>query len=331
MVSVETISRKFIYLPSNPLALSVHYWEEHNSKTASLYFLELIVFASLLTAIGWKSADLFLPLWQKLQEGAPMVKNGTTRQKTKSYLFPSGPLKALFSKEMIISARNSKNILWFSFLFFIWLIQAGLNSVLSHNIRNYQIDANFNSSLVQAFQFITSVFFVTAFTLRFVFPAFSSERKTLWILGSAPLNQKKIFLAKFAFYSLFFCLIGLLIGCLNIAGLPLTVSYVGLTLLLFITAILFIVAFGLSLGALFPNLETDDPGVISTSLSGLTFMTLSLVYGACGGLMIFIALNKHSLIQLLIFCAGSLLAVFFLVYLTPKYLRNKDLIRSTLS
>jgi ABC-2 type transport system permease protein len=237
----------------------------------------------------------------------------------------------LFDKEAIMAIRDSRALLWFGFLLFIWLMQTSINLVLAHNLKQYQINQVFASSLTQVLQFVTAVYFICAFVLRFVFPSFSMEHRTIWILASAPINKEKIFWAKYGFYSLVFVVIGLILGYLNLLTLPLSIIYTGLMLLLFLVTIPFITALGLSLGALFPNYQTADPGVISTTLPGLAFIALSLLYGATGGLLIYYSLNRNSFSALVIFIVGSIVGAGLLLFLTPKLIKNRDLVKTTIS
>ena len=332
-IDLNSISQNFLYLPSHPIAMSAFAWQTHQSGWALVYFVELLVLAGLAVTAYWLGSNYFLSLWQKLQEG----KGGITTEYRKrrvwkrGYLFPGGAIKSLFTKEMLVSARNSKSILWFSFLLFIWLTQAALNFVLAANIRKYDLHADSSSSVLQVLQFCTAVFFITAFVLRFVFPSFSTERRTAWILGSAPLSLKKIFWAKYLFYLFFFVIVGLIFGYLNLGGLPLASAQASLIVFIFLVVIAFITAFGLSLGALFPNLETDDPGVISTTLPGIAFIILALVYGAGGGWLIYLALNKNIFWPLTVFIIASLALTVILVTVTPKFLKNKEFIREIIS
>lgn len=332
-IDLKTVSASFSYLPSHPLAMSVFAWQNHNSTEAIKYFLILLVLAIIVVAAWWLASVLFLSVWQALQEGqpTPAVASKTNQIKKRSFSFSGGPVCALFSKEALVAARNSKAMLWFGFVLFIWLMQASINVVLSYNLKQYQVNPVLSSAITQVLQFVTASYFICAFVLRFVFPAFSMESKTTWILASAPLNHKKIFWAKYAFYSLVFVVIGLLLGYLNLLALPIPLSYSGTMLLLFVITILFITALGLSLGALFPNWQTDDPSIISTTMPGLAFIVLSLAYGALGGYLIYYSLGQNTFLLLYIFIISSLIATVLLITATPSLTKNKDLTRTTIS
>jgi ABC-2 type transport system permease protein len=182
--------------------------------------------------------------------------------------------------------------------------------------------------MTQVLQFVTVCFFISAFVLRFAFPAFSTERRTAWILASAPLKPGRIFWIKLAFYLVVFALLGGLVAYVNVSALGLSIGLSALTLTLFFTAVIFITVLGVSLGALFPNFETDDPAMLSTSLPGLAFIVISLAYAALGAFMLFIILTRGLSLPTVIFELATVFAVAVLLYAAPRALERIDYIKS---
>jgi hypothetical protein len=242
---------------------------------------------------------------------------------TKPYRFTGGNVVALFKKEALVSSRNWKGVLWFCFLFLIWLLQIGMNVIVNSHIHRYELDISQKKITFQIIQYIIAIYFMSAFTLRFVFPSFSVEKKTAWILASAPLNFKKIFFGKYLFYSIFFVSLGVLMSFINSGVLGLSFTHAFYLMLLFITTIIFIVTVGIVLGALFPSTETDDPEAISTSMSGLSFTALALIYGAISDGVLYLTLTQGSVLYLLIFVVFTLLTVLFLLLKTPAWVNKR--------
>jgi ABC-2 type transport system permease protein len=265
-------------------------------------------------------------MWQKLAEGsfryiAP-IRSFFTYKGT--FRFMGGRTVALFKKEALVSIRNPKGMLWFAFLFFIWLAQIGTNLILNSNMQRYGTDMGQKLALLQTLQFVIAVYFICSFTLRFVFPAFSLEKKTAWILASAPVNFGKIYFGKYLFYSVFFVAIGVLMSYINISILNLPLSYAAYSMLLFISVVVFIVTLGLSMGAIFPNYETDDPEVISTSMPGLFFTGLSLIYGALGAVVLYYGLLGGNVSGLLFFVIMTFILIAIILFGTPSLAGKKD-------
>jgi hypothetical protein len=89
-------------------------------------------------------------------------------------------------------------------------------------------------------------------------------------------------------------------------------------MMLFVTTIIFIVTFGLSLGALFPNTETDDPEAISTSMSGLFFTASSLGYGALSAWILYKTLLLQDVSMLILFVLCTVILIALMLYKTPS-------------
>jgi hypothetical protein len=217
VLSMDNIASHFNFLPTHPFAMQIVQWQNGNTNQALFYFAIMIIVALVSITVWWRISYLFYPMWQKFQEGQQHAKGGLLSfgKVAAAYTFTGGRTLALFKKEALISSRNFKGVLWFSFLLFIWLMQIGANIILGNTIEKHQPDVSQKIAILQALQFIIAVYFISSFALRFVFPSFSVERKTAWILSSAPLSFKKIFFGKYFFYVTFFVLVGMLMSYLN--------------------------------------------------------------------------------------------------------------------
>ncbi len=83
-----------------------------------------------------------------------------------------------------------------------------------------------------------------------------------------------------------------------------------------------ITAFGFSLGALFPDTDSDDPETVSTSFPGLAFTFISLLYGGCGAWLYYSALNAGTGEGIVLFAAASLVLVVFMITATAQRLNT---------
>jgi hypothetical protein len=324
-VTIANISRHFHMLPTHPFAYEITMLQAGKMNEAFTYFLITAILAVVFVVAWTRLSYLFYPSWQKFQEGNYSIakKTGATIFSGVTYHFTGGRTMALFKKELLISSRNLKGVMWFLFLFAIWLAQIGTNIILSHNIQKYQPDITQKLAILQALQFIIAMYFICSFTLRFAFPSFSTEKKTAWILAGAPLNFKKIFLGKYLFYTSFFVLVGLLMSSVNARVLHLTLTPALHSVTLFISVVIFIVTLGLFLGVVFPSLDTDDPEVISTSMSGLFFTALSLMYGALSAWILYLSIIKGTTLILLLFILLTFILIGVMLYMAPKLTKSR--------
>ncbi len=325
VLSVENIAGYFHFLPTHPFATELLNWQNANYTSALSDLIVLLVVMLSSFIVWWVFSPHFYRPWQKFQEGATLgssVLGVVTPSHKRVYLFSGSQTMALFKKEMLVNSRNYKGIFWFLFLFVIWLLQIGTNSVLGFNIAKHQSDISLKLALLQSLQFVIAIYFISSFSLRFVFPSFSVEKKSAWILASAPLRFRDIFYGKYLFYATFFVIIGLIMSGLTTYALNVPVLHTLYSVVLFITATLFIVTFGLSFGAMFPSKESDDPEVVTTSMPGLFFTALSLLFGALCAFVLYLTLYYGFFPLLFTLVTLIILGIVILLSKTPLFVKR---------
>ncbi len=307
---------QFSMLPSHFTALALYELEYASFSDALMLSGGLFLLAlGGMILFRWMSL-WYLELWQILQEGHSEALPGQTPRRTGALHFPrylSGPYGAFFEKEALVVFRDGKNTLWFLFAIFLWLIQVATNIFLQRNMGRLNPDHASFPFMLQALQVIIIIYFSSSFVLRFGFPLFSLEKKTAWIIGSAPISLVRVFWSKMIFYAACFTSLTVLFALLNSAILAMPLATFVFFLLIVVTATIAITFFGLCLGAIAPNVETDDPEILSTSLSGLFFIALSLLYGAFGSLAFYQFVESGSFLPGFVFEVASLLLVWFFV------------------
>lgn len=123
-------------------------------------------------------------------------------------------------------------------------------------------------------------FVVSAVSVRFIFPAVSSEGQAFWILRSSPVSLKRFLWTKFALYLAPMILLGeVLIGLTNHL-LEVTPFMMALSLCTMFLAVFGIVALGVGMGAMYPNFNHQNIAQVATGFGGLLFMILSAAFVA---------------------------------------------------
>lgn len=325
LVTVSSMASHFTLMPTHPFAMEILNFQIGLQADAFHNFSRLGIFALILTVVWFIISRLYYPLWQKLQDGASRDKEYSSSlfRNTSAYIFTGSLSTVLFKKEMLISSRNLKGVLWFFFLISVWFMQLAANILLNHNVQKYQDDINPRMVSLQMIQYIIAIYFISAFTLRFVFPSFSTERKTKWILGSAPVSFIKIFFSKYFFYTTFFIILGVVMNYINSFALHLTATHTVYLMILFVTVITFIVTFGLTLGALFPSTETDDPEVISTSMPGLFFTAIALIYGGISDGVLYLTLTQNNSLWLILFVLFTIFVIILTLLKVPQFIATR--------
>lgn len=289
---IDIILQRFSIFPSHLVTLTLWNAQQGSFGSAAVAALGLGLLCAASLGAYALMGRIFLPLWQVFQEGKYEARAMAVspRRREGPIAFPKffkSPLGALFEKEGMMLFRNTKNLLWFFFLFVLWAMQVVLEFFIRRNLIHYGEQLISALALVEALELATAVYFVSVLILRFVFPAFSSERKTAWVFGTAPIKMQSVFWSKFLFYAILLLCLGIAFSGLNFFIIQAALTQAAVFMSVMVLLVIFLVAFGLGLGAIFPNFESDDPEVLSTSLSGLSFTFGSLIYGGIGSYLFY--------------------------------------------
>jgi ABC-2 type transport system permease protein len=123
-------------------------------------------------------------------------------------------------------------------------------------------------------------FVLSAVSVRFIFPAVSSEGGAFWIIRSSPLPIKRFLWGKYAFYILPMLILGEVLiittnHLLNVTPFMMILSSVTMFL-----AIFGIVALGIGFGALYPNFKFENIAQVATGFGGVMYMIVSVIFMA---------------------------------------------------
>ncbi len=253
----------------------------------------------------------FLYIWQLFREASFEAKPETKKFKTRIIpVMPKSKEDTIFKKELLFNFRSSKNLFWLGFLTILMLAQVGVINLLARYTEIAGNDLS-TSALISGLQMGVILFFTSALILRFVFPSLSQEGSTSWILGSAPIDFKKIFEVKYNFYSLLLFFIGLMALLLYLVSLEISLEIGLLSFLIMSVSIFTLTRIGLSLGTIFINFKTDDPQKLSTSAPGIAFTLIALFYAASGSYLLFNIISGKNRFLLILFILSSI-AISFL-------------------
>ena len=315
----------FRFSPSHLSVLTLaaaSYGDQNGTVTALFKLIGITFFAGLLY---WFFARSHLYLWQDLEEGnfeAGTDSKPRSLKRAGLMRFSGQPVKAILEKEALISRRSLKGLLWAGFLFMLWLTQIGLNFFIARNMSHYKVLPGEIPHFIEAFQILATIYFISAFVLRFAFPSMSAERKTAWIIGSSPVEIKKIFSAKLVFYASVFMLLSLFTTAANSVILGISPAEAAVAIVFTLAAVFVVTCVGFSLGTIFPNFETDDPQILSTSLPGIGFTLISVAYGILGTQALYSLFSFNRYFEIIIFSALSVCLVVFFLFFSRRALRR---------
>ena len=121
-------------------------------------------------------------------------------------------------------------------------------------------------------------FVLSAVSVRFVFPAVSSEGKAFWIVRSSPLSLKRFLWGKYVFYALPLVVLAeaLIIFTNYLLDVDPFMMVLSSTTMFF--AVFGIVALGIGFGALYPKFNYENIAQVSTGFGGMMFMIFSAIF-----------------------------------------------------
>jgi len=181
-------------------------------------------------------------------------------------------LRQLVLKDMKTFLRDPSQ--WSQFLLFFGLLALYVLNLPRFNLDQLQ---PYWHSMIALLNLGAACLTLATLTTRFVFPQLSLEGRRIWILGLLPLERKVILWGKFLFATAgTFLISGTLIALSDLfLKLPLWALAAHLVVTLCVCCGLNGLAVGL--GALYPQLGTDNPSKIVSSFGG----TLNLICSIC--------------------------------------------------
>ncbi|MCF7795081.1 hypothetical protein K9M50_01870 [Patescibacteria group bacterium] len=322
--SSSLFAKYFSIFPSHYPAMTIFNFQLGDNFSAIKYISILLLALFVIVLIFKLLESKFLCIWQNFQEGSFEAKK--EKKKSKKHLFegsfPKSAEAVIYKKELLTSLRSSKNFLWFLFLAILLFAQVGVITLLDKysNIG----DGFVLGDNMTALQLPIVLFFITAFIVRFVFPSFSQESNTSWIMGSAPIKMSKVFLSKYKLFALVLVILGVLSLLLYIIPLGMSL-YLSIVLsLVVIIAVLTLTMFGLALGAMYINFESNDPNELSTSAPGISFMISALVYIALVTYLFYLNVSGSNYLSLFLFVIISIFIIIIFKRLAIKSLEKME-------
>jgi len=262
----------------------------------------------------------YLYIWQILQEGTFTADNQeTTKRTNSSYVAFQGKThntKLLMKKDLLLLWRDRKGATWMLILTALW---AGLTVVI-YRLRAEQLQKEGVLELpdvVYPIVLAIGLYFISALTLRFVFPTFSTERKVAWIIGVSPLSLYDVIKAKIGVFGGVFSVLGGVLVWSDLALLGLTGGPLIQYLAVFVGAIITFVSIALYMSLAFPNPYTNDAQKLSATLPGLVFTGIAL--GLSFGVSYLMHLSAGSILGVL----GILCIEFLIVLWSFIQMRNR--------
>lgn len=326
--NITNITEYFAIFPSHIAAEALLAMQTGASEQVLASVLLLTALAAALLYAFSLFSQSFLSLWQYFQEGsfeARSVSASKAQSKSASGRFPSSPIAAVFRKEWLTMIRDKRTLFWLGFLSLLWLIVTGFDIIMQNALDgNSVLEAVTVPQFIQLLQIVVIGYFVAALVLRLVFPAFSMERDTAWSIMTAPVTLTRLFWAKAVFHVAVIGSIALLISLIHIIILSSSLSTTLLFILYTMVVSITLTLTGLGIGARFPNFTTSDPEALSTTLPGLAFVGIALLYCSAAAYSYYLVFSGVGAVSIAGFLLLSVLMAVFFCILALRHLPQTD-------
>lgn len=123
-------------------------------------------------------------------------------------------------------------------------------------------------------------FVLSAVSVRFIFPAVSSEGSAFWIVQSSPLTMKRFLWGKYVLYILPMLILAEVLIIATNTLLHVTTFMMILSSVTMFIAVFGIVALGIGFGALYPKFRHENIAQVATGFGGLIYMIFSAIFMA---------------------------------------------------
>jgi ABC-2 type transport system permease protein len=121
-------------------------------------------------------------------------------------------------------------------------------------------------------------FVLSAISVRFIFPAISSEGKSFWIIQSSPISMERLLWGKFFIYIIPMLLLGEILIIVTNYLLNVTAFIMFLSSVTMFLEVFAIVAMGIGFGAIYPNFKHENIAQVPTGFGGLMYMIFSAIF-----------------------------------------------------
>lgn len=312
---------QFSLFPSHLVALIIYHGEQGVYLQSIVSFGYLAGITVFLATMFYFIVGRHLLYWQIAEEHSrasvtPMLFGSALNR-------ASSPNAALFFKEFVMFFRDVRGMLWLGFILLVWGIQTMSSYFLVHGLGGERVTGAELPFITTAIQYALITYFISMLALRFVFPTFSTEKHTGWIMESSPISLLKVFYTKLYFFSIIFSLLAFLFITLNTTITGITLATIYYFFVLVAVSTIFITTLALSLGAIFPNSETDDPEALSTTLPGLVLIICSLGYGGIGATVFYFYLRDLAIMPLWIFVIITFFVLYMIILFSKKSLNSQ--------
>jgi ABC-2 type transport system permease protein len=281
--SIKFIEAKFGLWPSHPFAAELYAvatgGRAGSAVSRTLLWLAPLASLALAATLGRRLYARTLPALAEglgFAAGAPAGSGGRRPFPRRLH----GPVGAIIERDLLAFARSPSELGRAAFLGFLLVLYTAFIVVAPLGAAAATPET---IARLLLFDVVAAGYFLTAFGLRFVFPAMSLEGRAAWLFFSSPIPIFRVFLAKLLVYGALLTLVVVPIAVLGALRLVRDPAVAAVAAALVVTLAVTTTTLALGLGAAWPNFREPNPEFLTTSGGGLALTLVCLPYVALMG------------------------------------------------
>jgi ABC-2 type transport system permease protein len=184
-------------------------------------------------------------------------------------------LASLMEKDIRHFFRD--NTQWSQLILLAALVVVYLYNFSVLPLERSQIRLEFLQNVISFLNLGLAGFVLSAISVRFIFPAISSEGKSFWIIQSSPISMERFLWGKFFIYIIPMLLLGEILIIVTNYLLHVTAFIMFLSSVTMFLEVFAIVAMGIGFGAIYPNFKYENIAQVPTGFGGLMYMIFSAI------------------------------------------------------
>lgn len=267
------------YLPTHWVTESLWAYLGHSGK--SRFFEVMLTWSTAIALVViniWVAGRIYFAGFSKSQEAKKRRRGSKILDLVMNLLKrPMGrDLASIMDKDMRNFFRD--NTQWSQMLLLGALVVVYLYNFSVLPLERSPLQLEFLQNQIAFLNLGLAGFVLSAVSVRFIFPAVSSEGRAFWIVKTSPLTMKRFLWGKFAFYLIPMLILGETLIIFTNYLLHVTPFMMVLSSMTMFLAVFGIVALGIGFGALYPRFNHENIAQVATGFGGLMYMIFCALF-----------------------------------------------------
>ncbi|HJX33873.1 MAG TPA: hypothetical protein VJ373_01725 [Desulfatiglandales bacterium] len=268
------------YLPTHWITEALWTYLKASTGENNLFNVALLwsTAAAIVVINIWVAEAIYLKGFSKSQEARRRLGTRGILDLTIDYLKrPLGhDLASVMEKDIRHFFRD--NTQWSQLILLTALVVVYLYNFSVLPLERSPIRLEFLQDVISFLNLGLAGFVLSAISVRFIFPAISSEGKSFWIIQSSPLSMERLLWGKFFIYIIPMLFLGEILIIVTNYLLNVTAFIMFLSSVTMFLEVFAIVAMGIGFGAIYPNFKHENIAQVPTGFGGLMYMIFSAIF-----------------------------------------------------